>query len=242
MTRYNPFIIGIVGSILGLALGVGNLAGAGSSDNGFWPLAPERLLDTRDVMILGAGETVDVHVGPVRAAALNITVTEPEAAGYVTVWPTGQPMPDTSTVNYVTGQTIANSTLVGVGTGGQVSIYTMVPTHVVVDMTGTFGYTESPVVVPPIVLPAPPPPTPGEPTPPTTTTVPTPNPNLVGCEMTYQNRSNVDQRVTASYGPTMYPVFVLQTLTPGQSLIATLPVDEQVSLYVDGLLFADLSC
>jgi hypothetical protein len=56
----------------------------------------------------------------VGAVALKVTVTQPRAAGFVTVYPDGPPRPGTSSVNFSAGQTVANSVIVAVGAGGLV--------------------------------------------------------------------------------------------------------------------------
>jgi subtilisin family serine protease len=113
---------------------------------GFSGLAPVRLLDTRaDGGVRGAGSVTAVHVlgvGGVGAAAtavaLNITVTEPQAAGFVTVYPCGTSIPVASNLNFGPGQTIANAVVAGVGSGGDVCLYTSAPNQLVVDANGWF--------------------------------------------------------------------------------------------------------
>ena len=77
---------------------------------------------------------------PVNASAvvLTVTVTEPVGAGFVTVFPCGSPQPNASNVNFAAGATVANSVVSGVGAGGRVCIFTMVATHVLVDVNGFF--------------------------------------------------------------------------------------------------------
>ena len=54
------------------------------------------------------------------AVVLNVTVTDPQAAGYITVYPCGSEQPNTSSINYTAGSTIANAVIVKVGYAGQV--------------------------------------------------------------------------------------------------------------------------
>jgi uncharacterized protein (DUF1501 family) len=114
---------------------------------GMAPLAPSRLLDTREgIGQLGAGQTYDLQVagrGGVsdkpQAVALNVTVTQPTAGSFLTVWPSGEPKPFASSVNMVPGQTVPNMVLSRVGTNGKVSIYNNSgSTDVVVDVLGCF--------------------------------------------------------------------------------------------------------
>jgi glucose/arabinose dehydrogenase len=123
---------------------------ASSSDSGrYTPVAPGRLLDTRDNGGTRPGDLaqVDVQVtgkqgvpsSGVSAVALAVTVTDPAAPGYVTVWPTGKSRPDASVVNPTkAGETRANLVLVPVGTDGKVSLFTFHGAHLIVDVTGWF--------------------------------------------------------------------------------------------------------
>lgn len=114
---------------------------------GMAPLAPSRLLDTREgIGALGGGQMIDLQVagrGGVssnpEAVALNVTVTGPTAGSYLTVWPSGEPRPFASSVNMVPGQTVPNMVLTRVGANGMVSIYNNTgSTDVVVDVLGCF--------------------------------------------------------------------------------------------------------
>jgi hypothetical protein len=148
---------------------VGDLVGyfvAGGSA-GLTPLTPARLLDTRDgtggvLGPVGPGASIDLLVAgrlgvsaDCVGVALNVTVTEPTASSYVTVWPTGQPRPGTSSVNMTAGQTIPNMVLSRVGEGGRISLYNHAgATHLVVDVLGCFDGSSSGrfVAVPPARL------------------------------------------------------------------------------------------
>jgi hypothetical protein len=73
------------------------------------------------------------------AVALNITVTEPTAPSFLTVWPAGQPRPLAASLNMVGGQTVQNMVLAQLQ-GGKIAIYNYAgSTHVVVDVLGSFG-------------------------------------------------------------------------------------------------------
>ena len=74
-----------------------------------------------------------------QSVALNITATQPTAASFLTVWPTGDTMPLASSVNMAPGQSIPNMVLARIGAGGKVSIFNAAgSTHVVVDVLGAF--------------------------------------------------------------------------------------------------------
>jgi hypothetical protein len=67
---------------------------------------------------------------------VNVTVTQPQHDGYITVWPCDQTGPNTSDVNYRAGQTIANLVTAKVDTPGTVCLYTLADTHLLIDITG----------------------------------------------------------------------------------------------------------
>jgi hypothetical protein len=77
-------------------------------------------------------------VGDASAVVLTVTVTEPGAAGFVTVFPCGAARPLASNVNFVAGSTVANSVVSGVGSNGRVCVFTLVAAHLVVDVNGYF--------------------------------------------------------------------------------------------------------
>ncbi|HVS05286.1 MAG TPA: glycosyl hydrolase family 18 protein [Candidatus Dormibacteraeota bacterium] len=116
----------------------------------YCPLVPSRLLDTRSGLggstTVGPGQTIsftalnrgNVPSTGVAAVALNVTATNPSAAGYLTLFPGGG-WPRTSSVNFTAGQTVPNRVIVGVGLNGQVSIFNGGGTvDVVVDVSGWF--------------------------------------------------------------------------------------------------------
>ena len=69
---------------------------------------------------------------------LNVTVTEPAGAGYVTVFPCGSAVPNASSLNYVTGATVPNNVIGKIGDGGKVCVFTSQAAHLIVDVSGYF--------------------------------------------------------------------------------------------------------
>ncbi len=114
---------------------------------------PSRLLDTRDATgghkgRLGAGETFQLAVtgvadvpGNATAVALNVTAVNPVGDGFLSAWPCGGPEPTTSNLNFVGGQIVANSVMVGVGTNGRVCLKSSVATDVLADVSAWFDGT-----------------------------------------------------------------------------------------------------
>jgi hypothetical protein len=111
------------------------------------PVTPVRLVDTRTATKLAAGGVLDVPVAGqaglpatgVEAAVVTLTVTDAEAAGFVTAWPCDAPKPDVSNLNYVAGAVVPNLATVSVGTAGHVCLFTSAPTHLVVDLSAWYG-------------------------------------------------------------------------------------------------------
>jgi hypothetical protein len=73
-----------------------------------------------------------------------MTVTDPTAFGYVTVFPSGVSRPTASNLNFVPGQTIPNLVMVGIGSAGRISIFNSAgATHVLADIVGYYSPTGS---------------------------------------------------------------------------------------------------
>ncbi|HZI43627.1 MAG TPA: hypothetical protein VFD53_00320, partial [Ilumatobacter sp.] len=68
------------------------------------------------------------------AVVLNVTVTNTDGPGFVTVWPCGRPRPLASNLNFITGATIPNLVVVGVGDNGKVCLYTSAGTDLIADI------------------------------------------------------------------------------------------------------------
>lgn len=129
-----------------------------SPTGGPWPgsklvlTQPQRVVDTRTGSgYLGAGQPLLGYdsancfqiggtagiPGWARGVVLNVTTTQHPGEGYVALWPSGQPIPGTSTVNFNTVETaIANSTTVRLGADGQVCARGLAGTHLILDVTG----------------------------------------------------------------------------------------------------------
>ena len=100
----------------------------------FRPVTPQaRKLDTRQPGPLTGrivnGSTKVLPLTPelpagASLALVNLTVTNTEGFGFLTLYPAGQTAPGTSSINwYTTGQTVANSATVAVSAGGAVAIH-----------------------------------------------------------------------------------------------------------------------
>jgi len=101
------------------------------------PYGPTRVLDTRNgtgtqgsTNPVAAGATLKLRLAAVggipanvSAVALNLTVAQPTAGGYITAYPSGGSRPTTSSVNFTAGQTVANMAVVPVGADGTIELY-----------------------------------------------------------------------------------------------------------------------
>ncbi len=124
----------LIGDVMGWFTGNGDFRGS----------SPNRLVDTRDESApLAAGVERRVTVagtpgigGSAAAVAMNVTVTQPTADGYVVAYPCGT-SPDASTVNFRRGEDVANLTFVALS-GDDVCVRSSVTTHLILD---TFGWS-----------------------------------------------------------------------------------------------------
>ena len=106
----------------------------------------ERLADTRERTASTNGNRLDggavLHVAvpaQTTAVTLNVTVADPESAGFVTVYPCTATPPFVSNVNLVSGQTVAEAVTVAVSASSEICVFASVPMHVVVDLNVSFG-------------------------------------------------------------------------------------------------------
>jgi len=74
------------------------------------------------------------------AVSANLSVTQPVAGGWVSIWPEGfaQPSPLVAAITYAQGQTISNAFVAPLGTNGGITLYSKVETHVVIDVNGYY--------------------------------------------------------------------------------------------------------
>ncbi len=93
------------------------------------PDNPQRLADSRiDLQLHGpvpALGTVAVQAvpGPVGDVVLTVTVVDPQAAGYITVWRGYSTRPETSNLNFQAGRTVATTVIVPVSGNGVVELF-----------------------------------------------------------------------------------------------------------------------
>jgi hypothetical protein len=125
-------------------------AGGNTARSRFSSLTPERILDTRTGVgapraRLGAQRTLSLQatgrggVPPagVSGVVMNVTVTNPTAPSFLTLYPGGQSKPLASQLNFVPNQTVPNLVVVATGSSGRVDIFNAGgETHVIADVVG----------------------------------------------------------------------------------------------------------
>ncbi len=139
---------------------------AGTAGATYYPLAPARILDTRNSTggvtgPIGEHASTSFQItgnggvpGNATAVTGNLTVTQQTSAGYLYLGPTAANDPPTSTLNFPAGDDRANAVTVALGSGGKLWVTYVAPTagkttQVIFDVTGYYtagGGTDSLVV------------------------------------------------------------------------------------------------
>ncbi len=117
------------------------------------PSHPCRIVDTRNAVgALGgpslAGQTTRTFPilrstcgvpSTAQAYSLNFAAVPPGPLGYVTAFPTGQPLPLAASLTAITGTITASAVIIPAGVNGSVDVYASDPTDLVVDADGYFA-------------------------------------------------------------------------------------------------------
>jgi hypothetical protein len=113
------------------------------TSGGYTPLTATRILDTRDTdagMIAGTEFRVVVPAAlvpaDVSALVLNLTVTDAQRSGYITIYPCGFPRPLAAAINFTAGETKANLVDAMFRSDGPLCLWSNVDTDAVVDLQG----------------------------------------------------------------------------------------------------------
>lgn len=115
---------------------------------------PTRLLDTREAVgtptttpvpaksevVLDVPSINGVAAADISAVVLNVTVTQPSTAGFLTVYPDGAPLPTSSNLNFVPNETVPNLATVPM-TNGKLRFRNSSggTVHVIADLQGFYG-------------------------------------------------------------------------------------------------------
>jgi len=130
------------------AAGTATVTVVGASQ--YFTVAPCRRLDTRAGSPVPPGGTLTVALSEgacgipttAGAASVNVTVTQPTAAGYLTLYPATASRPVASTLNFVAGQTRANNAILALASDGSGTVEVFNGSagtvHVIIDVNGYF--------------------------------------------------------------------------------------------------------
>ena len=113
-------------------------------------MTPCRVVDTRSITPppIPAGGTRILNVlggscgipATAKAIALNVTIVAPATAGFLTLFPGDQAVPESSTINFSAGQVKANNTTMPLGADGTIGVFNSSagPAQVILDVVGYF--------------------------------------------------------------------------------------------------------
>lgn len=132
---------------------------------GYHELAPQRILDTREpngvptIAKVRGGETLTLQVAGrggvpatgALAVSMNVTATEPDANGFVTIYPCDADRPEASNLNFTAGETVPNLATVKLSAAGTVCLFAQRTTHLVADLSGYFTDVPEPLRVASVV-------------------------------------------------------------------------------------------
>lgn len=112
----------------------------------FHLLTPCRVVDSRGGAPLTDGSTRELVLGGLcgipedaKSLALNVTVLSPPSPGWLSLFASDIAWPGTSTINFRTGKTRANNTIVAVAPGARMNVrHSGPPVHFVIDVFGYF--------------------------------------------------------------------------------------------------------
>lgn len=99
--------------------------------------------ESQNLGLLPAGSTTQVRIAgrggiplDALAASLNVAATSVTTAGFVRVFPCGESMPSTATVNAAAGATVSNASVVALGGSGKVCVFVSQSMNVIIDVNG----------------------------------------------------------------------------------------------------------
>ncbi len=126
---------------------------SGISGTSFFTVTPCRVFDTRidnTPLLSGATRVFTVAgqcgISPAAAAvSVNLTITEPTGAGFLTAFPGDAPRPSTSTINFVSGKNRGNNAIIPLAANGDgtLALFAFVQgagqVHAILDVNGYFA-------------------------------------------------------------------------------------------------------
>ncbi len=154
--RFSRFVLGFASvAVFGLLLAPTPAQAAGPFQ--FHSVSPCRIVDTRNPFgptggpIMTSSQTRNFPIqgncgipNGAKAATLNVTITQPNNAGHLTIWPAGSAQPVVSTLNFNAGESaLANGAIVPLAAAApDLAVQPFVlgngTVHVIIDVTGYF--------------------------------------------------------------------------------------------------------
>jgi hypothetical protein len=141
-----------IGAAVAVTLGAGGILSVSAAESrrptSTVSIVPIRVLDTRSGLgaagPLAADQAISLAIAGTNgipadatAAMLNITVTNGSVPSYLIAYPTGSSRPNSSSVNWTDGRSVANGITVRIGTDGKVDFSNFAGTvQVIVDVQG----------------------------------------------------------------------------------------------------------
>ena len=113
-------------------------------------ISPQRIFDTRNgeggvpVRQVGGDYILEVQIAGknniapagVSAVSLNVTATNPEGTGFITVYPCGS-LPEISSLNFDAGDTVPNAVVARLSNSGTLCFYSNVAVDIIADINGS---------------------------------------------------------------------------------------------------------
>lgn len=133
----------LLADVVGYYLNINGTTSAGR----FEPATPVRLLDTRPTAAIAPKTSKIMHMlghdgipaTGVSAVSVNLTITNAQAAGYLTAYPAAGGVPNVSNLNVnAAGDTVAGAAVVPVDANGDIGIYVDGGGDLLVDVNGWF--------------------------------------------------------------------------------------------------------
>ncbi len=113
-----------------------------SGNNGILSRGASRTISVKDSRSgNGTVVTADAIPAGTTAVAFNITVASPTGINYLVIAPGGATLPETSIVNFIAGQNVANASVVGVNASREVTVWCggdIGDTHFILDISGYY--------------------------------------------------------------------------------------------------------
>lgn len=133
----------------------------------YQPLNPGRVLDTRSPQSIYTNRLADEQIveipiqslpgmpDGVWSVAANLVALNADRPGFLTAFPCGSAVPNTSSLNYAPGEVVAAMSTTSVGANGNLCVFAKSRTHLIVDIQGIWTHIDVETPPTPVVNPNP---------------------------------------------------------------------------------------